>query len=98
MSLKGTPSMDNSILSFASDLVGLKNRKSEPARFPGFKLGMLLTELPCSTVVWLRIWPSINGRDVKMPIIYLNPLPDDKMLDWSKLKQIADNIFKAHLK
>ena len=23
-----------------------------------------------------------------------NPLPDDKMLDWSKLKQIADNILK----
>ena len=23
-----------------------------------------------------------------------NPLPDDKMLDWSKLKQFADNNFK----
>ena len=23
-----------------------------------------------------------------------NPLPDDKILDWSKLKQIADNILK----
>ena len=22
----------------------------------------------------------------------LNPLPDNKILDWSKLKQIADNI------
>ena len=21
---------------------------------------------------------------------YINPLPDDKILDWSKLKQIAD--------
>ena len=25
----------------------------------------------------------------------LNPLPDDKILDWSKLKQIADNILKC---
>ena len=24
----------------------------------------------------------------------LNPLPDDKILDWSKLTQIADNILK----
>ena len=26
---------------------------------------------------------------------YLNPLPDDKILDWSKLKQIADDILKC---
>ena len=25
----------------------------------------------------------------------LNPLPDDKVLDWSKLKQIADGILKC---
>ena len=25
----------------------------------------------------------------------LNPLPDDKILDWSKLKQTADDIFKC---
>ena len=25
----------------------------------------------------------------------LNPLPDDKISDWSKLKQIADNILKC---
>ena len=25
----------------------------------------------------------------------LNPLADDKILDWSKLKQIADNILKC---
>ena len=23
---------------------------------------------------------------------YVNPLPDDKILEWSKLKQIADHI------
>ena len=27
-----------------------------------------------------------------------NPLSDDKILDWFKLKQIADDISKAHLK
>ena len=25
----------------------------------------------------------------------LNPLPDDKILDWSKLKQVADDILKC---
>ena len=27
----------------------------------------------------------------------LNPLPDDKILDWSKLKQIADDFLKCIL-
>ena len=31
-------------------------------------------------------------------LIMLNPLPDDKILDWSVLKKIADNIFKVYLK
>ena len=26
--------------------------------------------------------------------IFVNPLPDDKILDWFKLKQIADDILK----
>ena len=26
---------------------------------------------------------------------YFNPLPDDKILDWSKLKQIANDILKC---
>ena len=25
----------------------------------------------------------------------INPLPEDKILDWSKLKQIANNILKS---
>ena len=25
----------------------------------------------------------------------INPLPDDKILDWSKMKQIADDILKC---
>ena len=28
------------------------------------------------------------------PGSYLKPLPDDKSLDWSKLKQIANNILR----
>ena len=32
---------------------------------------------------------------VKMSSIMFNPIPDDKILDWSKLKQIADDIFKC---
>ena len=26
---------------------------------------------------------------------WVNPFPNDKILDWSKLKQIADDIFKC---
>ena len=41
---------------------------------------------------------------VKMPVhigiilicIFFNPLPDDKILGWSQLKQIAEDIFKVH--
>ena len=28
-------------------------------------------------------------------LILLNPLPDDKILDWSKLKQISEDILKC---
>ena len=28
-------------------------------------------------------------------VLDFNPLPDDKILDWSKLKQIADEILKC---
>ena len=28
-------------------------------------------------------------------LMLLNPLPDDNILDWSKLKQIADDILKC---
>ena len=27
-----------------------------------------------------------------------NPLPDNKILEWSELKQIADDILKVHVK
>ena len=29
---------------------------------------------------------------------HLNSLPDDKILNWSKFKQIADDILRVHLK
>ena len=28
-------------------------------------------------------------------LLFVIPLPDDKILDWFKLKQIADDIFKC---
>ena len=31
---------------------------------------------------------------VNIYLLSFNPLPDDKSLDWSKLKQTADNILK----
>ena len=31
-------------------------------------------------------------------ITTFNSSPDDKILDWSKLKQIADDMLKVHLK
>ena len=42
---------------------------------------------------------SCEIKELKVQIdVYLwqsiNPLPDDKILEWSKLKQIADNILK----
>ena len=27
--------------------------------------------------------------------VHINPLPDDKILDWSKLKQLPDDILKC---
>ena len=36
--------------------------------------------------------------DLAVIQVQFNPLPDDKILDWSKFKQIADDIFKVHLK
>ena len=34
----------------------------------------------------------------KTAYIHFHPLPDDKILHWSKLNQIADDIFKVQLK
>ena len=40
------------------------------------------------------IFPVIAKLGLYSPTI-LNPLPDNKILDWSKMKQIADNILKC---
>ena len=39
----------------------------------------------------------VEFQELSSPTI-LKSLPDDKKLDWSKLKQIADDILKVHLK
>ena len=35
-----------------------------------------------------------KGFTLYQTILCFNPLPDDKILDWSKLKQFADNNYK----
>ena len=37
----------------------------------------------------------IHLKQEDLPVSVFNPLPDDKILDWSKLKQIADDILSA---
>ena len=40
---------------------------------------------------------TIKARSIfsVLSLFFFNPLPDDKDLDWSKLKQIADDILKC---
>ena len=43
------------------------------------------------------IWPQTESNNIVLfhsHNCHINPLPDDKILDWSKLKLIADNILK----
>ena len=49
-----------------------------------------------STMIYMCIQKIslITSNDIII-IILINPLPDDKILDWSKLKQIADDILKC---
>ena len=53
---------------------------------------------------WMRDLDDVDVKHVKnIQKIYVpcsgkrrhNPLPDDKILDWSKLKKIADDILKC---
>ena len=38
---------------------------------------------------------GLFGKKLRLIIFYaLNPLPDEKILDWSKLKQSADDNFE----
>ena len=54
------------------------------------KLYLYLTTLPEKIFPFSKLRVFADGR-----IYIVNPLPDDKILDRSKLKQIADNIFKC---
>ena len=38
---------------------------------------------------------QINRKSLIQSHDSVNPLPDDKILDWSKLKQIAEDISKS---
>ena len=43
-------------------------------------------------------WNELEGwkeREQTPVSSKINPLPDDKIVDWSKLKQFADNILKC---
>ena len=40
-------------------------------------------------MLYFKYWRNFVWCDT------FNPLPDDKILDWSKLKQVADNILKC---
>ena len=37
----------------------------------------------------------IEMRKCRLQALNFNPLPDEKILDWSKSKQIADDILKC---
>ena len=43
----------------------------------------------------MMIWYVLNTYRVNLSVIDLNPLPDDKILDWSKLEEIANDILKC---
>ena len=42
-----------------------------------------------------KLRPTCTSAEFDLDSHRLNPLPDDKILDWSKLKQIADDILKC---
>ena len=57
-------------------------QKSRSHGLDKLSLDNLLVSIGCSL-------QGINERNI------FNPLPNDKILDWSKLKPIADNILKC---
>ena len=44
------------------------------------------------------VYPKMKSPFLFFAVFHINPLPDNKILDWSKLKQIADNILKCKMK
>ena len=62
--------------------------KSKNTIFPHYSLDIVLISI------------CLLENENKSPFLvcnsyFLNPLPDHKILDWSKLKQIADDILKC---
>ena len=45
-------------------------------------------------IYFSSLWNAVGKGGVNL-MNKLNPLPDDKNFDWSKLKQIADDISKC---
>ena len=48
----------------------------------------------CDTVQWSNGKQPVQRSQVRFQI-YINPLTDNKIVDWTKSKQIADNILKC---
>ena len=58
--------------------------------------GMMTDTRPCLPGTDVSSLPSPSFTPPPPPPpIPLNPLPDNKILDWFNLKQIADDIFKC---
>ena len=59
----------------------------------GGSLGILVKVKSCC-VTWV-LYRSIMDCICQLIQCLINPLPDDKILNWFKLKQIADGITKC---
>ena len=71
------------------------NSAAVPNTFSSFTLSVLGTHKGTSTM--RTVYQDKCGLNFVSPLstICINPLPDDKILDWSKFKQIADDILKG---
>ena len=63
-----------------------------------FHMCKILSLTPANNIQLLAfrcIHVTLAFRPEMLNIIVFNPLPDDKILDWSKVKQNADDILKC---
>ena len=44
---------------------------------------------------YFHLFPTMTVLKEGISLVVVNPLPDDKILDWSKKEQIADNILRC---
>ena len=63
------------------------------SRSQGLQFATVATHHPTHT--GLTEWHSHYNFPYFINMVLFNPIPDDKILDWSKLKQIADDILKC---